>query len=73
MAEKIKREYSVSVSTTLDEKLVEKVDCWAERSWRDRSKVLSAILTAVLKMVQEDNNFQEDLNKVVHRLRLRPA
>ena len=73
MAEKNKREYSVAVSTTLNEKLVEKVDCWAENSWRDRSKILSAILTAVLNMVQHDNNFQQDLNQVIQRLHLTPA
>jgi len=70
MAEQIKPEFDIAVSTKLNEKLVVKVDQWAERSWRDRSKVLSAILTTVLKMVERDNNFEQDLNDVIRRLRL---
>jgi len=70
MAEQIKTEFDIAVSTKLNENLVVKVDQWAENSWRDRSKVLSAILTTVLKMVERDNNFEQDLNQVIRRLRL---
>ena len=70
MAEQPKHEFDIAVSTKLNEKLVEKVDHWAERTWRDRSKVLSAILTTVLKMVEHDNNFEQDLNQVIRRLHL---
>jgi metal-responsive CopG/Arc/MetJ family transcriptional regulator len=70
MAEQPKHEFDIAVSTKLNEKLVEKVDHWAESSWRDRSKVLSAILTTVLKMVERDNNFEQDLNQVIRRLHL---
>jgi metal-responsive CopG/Arc/MetJ family transcriptional regulator len=65
-----KLEFDIAVSTKLNEKLVTEVDKWAERTWRDRSKVLSAILTAVLKMVEHDNNFEQDLNQVIRRLHL---
>lgn len=68
-----KTEFDIAVSTKLKEDLVAKVDRWAERSWRDRSKVLSAILTTVLKMVERDNNFEADLNEVIRRLRLGAA
>jgi len=71
MTEQIKSGFDIAVSTKLNESLVEKVDLWAERSWRDRSKVLSAILTTVLKMVEQDNNFEQDLNEVIRRLRLK--
>ncbi len=73
MSDPIKTEFDIAVSTKLNEKLVAKVDDWAERSWRDRSKVLSAILTTVLKMVERDNNFEQDLNDVIRRLRLGTA
>jgi hypothetical protein len=73
MAEQTKAEFDIAVSTKLNERLVAKVDQWAENSWRDRSKVLSAILTTVLKMVERDNNFEQDLNEVIRRLRLETA
>jgi len=73
MAEQIKTEFDIAVSTKLNENLVVKVDQWAEDSWRDRSKVLSAILTTVLKMVERDNNFEQDLNQVIRRLHLGTA
>jgi metal-responsive CopG/Arc/MetJ family transcriptional regulator len=70
MADQNKNEFDIAVSTKLSENLVAKVDRWAESSWRDRSKVLSAILTTVLKMVEHDNNFEQDLNQVIRRLHL---
>jgi hypothetical protein len=73
MSDPTKTEFDIAVSTKLNEKLVVKVDEWAERSWRDRSKVLSAILTTVLKMVERDNNFEQDLNDVIRRLHLETA
>jgi len=66
-------EFNIAVSTKLNEKLVTKVDRWAEMSWRDRSKVLAAILTTVLKLVERDNDFKQDLNQVIQRLRLDPV
>lgn len=66
-------EFDIAVSTKLNEKLVSKVDRWAQLSWRDRSKVLAAILTTVLKLVERDNDFKEDLNQVIRRLRLDPV
>jgi metal-responsive CopG/Arc/MetJ family transcriptional regulator len=73
MADQNKTEFDIAVSTKLNENLVAKVDQWAETSWRDRSKVLSAILTTVLKMVERDNNFEQDLNEVIRRLHLNRA
>lgn len=73
MADQNKIEFDIAVSTKLNENLVAKVDRWAETSWRDRSKVLSAILTTVLKMVERDNNFEQDLNEVIRRLHLNRA
>ena len=66
-------EFDIAVSTKLNEKLVSKVDRWAQLSWRDRSKVLAAILTTVLKLVERDNDFNQDLNQVIRRLRLDPV
>lgn len=65
--------FEIAVSTRLDENLVRDVDDWAERTWRDRSKVLGAFLTAILKQVKEQGGFSQSLEEVVRRVRLNPA
>jgi hypothetical protein len=71
--EQQKLPYELAVSTRLDENLVREVDDWAERSWRDRSKILSAFLTTILKQVKEQGGFSQSLEDVVRRVRLNPA
>lgn len=73
MADETKLGFDIPVSTRLNEQLVAKVDNWAQRSWRDRSKVLSALLTTVLNLIEHDSDFKQDLNQVICRLRLGPA
>jgi hypothetical protein len=43
MAEQTKPEFDVTVSHRLPESLVPSVDQWAQRTWCDRAKILSAI------------------------------
>ncbi len=65
--------FEIAVSTRLDENLVRDVDDWAERTWRDRSKVLGALLSTILNQVKESGGFGQSLEEVVRRVRLNPA
>ena len=71
--EQQKLAYEIAVSTRLDENLVRDVDEWAERSWRDRSKILAAFLSTILKQVKQEGGFEQSLEDVVRRVRLMPA
>ncbi|MGD1154547.1 MAG: hypothetical protein ABSA41_01840 [Terriglobia bacterium] len=73
MAEQTKPELDVPVSHRLPESLVASVDQWAQRTWRDRAKILSAICCRVLEMVRQEGGFQQDLSDVLRRLRLDSA
>jgi len=73
MAEQTKSEFDVTVSHHLPESLVASVDQWAQRTWRDRAKILSAICCRVLEMVRQEGSFQQDLSDVLRRLRLDSA
>jgi hypothetical protein len=70
MAEQKKLDFEIPVSARLPERRVKKVDAWAERTWRDRCKILSAILNTVLGKVEECDAFDEPLEDVLRRLRL---
>ncbi len=73
MAEQNKVEFGITVSHRLPESLVASVDQWANRTWRDRAKILSAICCRVLEMVRQEGGFKQDLSDVLRRLRLDPA
>jgi metal-responsive CopG/Arc/MetJ family transcriptional regulator len=73
MADQRKLVFEIPVSTRLPEDLVQEVDEWSEREWRDRSKTLGAILKTVLAKVKESGGFEQSLNDVLGRLRLDPA
>jgi len=73
MVDQKKLDFEIPVSARLPERRVKKVDDWAERTWRDRSKILSAILNTVLGQVEEHDAFDEPLEEVLRRLRLGPA
>ena len=73
MTEKSKAEFDITVSHRLPESLVASVDVWAQRTWRDRAKILSAICCRVLEMVRQEGGFQQDLSDVLRRLRLDPV
>jgi hypothetical protein len=57
-----KNKFAVTVSHRLPESLVVDADLRAQRTWRDRAKVLSAIGCRVLEMVRRDGNFPHDLS-----------
>jgi hypothetical protein len=73
MADITRTEFDVTVSHRLPESLVASVDQWAQRTWRDRAKILSAICCRVLEMVRQEGGFQQDLSDVLRRLRLDSA
>jgi hypothetical protein len=73
MAEQNKVEFDITVSHRLPESLVASVDQWANRTWRDRAKILSAICCRVLEMVRQEGGFKQDLSDVLRRLRLDSA
>jgi hypothetical protein len=73
MADITRTEFDVTVSHRLPESLVASVDQWAQRTWRDRAKILPAICCRVLEMVRQEGGFQQDLSDVLRRLRLDSA
>jgi hypothetical protein len=70
MAEQTKPEFDVTVSHRLPESLVASVDQGAQRTWRDRAKIPSAICCRVLEMVRQEGGFRQDLSDALRRLRL---
>jgi metal-responsive CopG/Arc/MetJ family transcriptional regulator len=73
MPDQKKLDFEIPVSGRLSETLVKKVDRMAERSWRDRSKILRAILSTVLGKIDEEDAWEQPLEQVIRRLRLDPA
>lgn len=67
-----KASYEISVSTKLDERVVRDLDEWAERGFSDRSKLLRALLMAVLTQVAVQRGFEDPLENVIRRIKLEP-
>lgn len=70
MSDQKKLDFDRSVSTSLPNSQIVKIDRWADANFSDRSKVLGGILRWVIEQIDQTGGFEQAPGDVIRRLRL---